>query len=318
MTEAIITHYAVGERKIVTYVMNVLHQGQQWTTQRRYSEFVRFDKKLIQEGYVVGFSLPSKVVFGNFYPSVLEHRRKELNKYLRMLCSCLSSDNTYLREFFEVDENMLKHALKMNRRQSDIHRSDFIRLIYKRASQLMISGDTMQRCVRLQRRLTRRKEANASAAPSYSSGRSRSISSIGTLFSSGRSTSSAVSRTPPRLAATTKFKHKYDQIPPRSQKQQGSFSSNNDTIVDSLQETAIMEALKDDFLALSCHISSEYSKNDGAIPDKDFKDAFDDNNSTLPKAYLSNVNSCFRQKSEGNSDAHCQILSLLSTPPPPI
>jgi hypothetical protein len=316
MAEAIITHYTVGERN-VSYVMNVVYQGKQWTIQRRYSDFVRFDKKLKLEGYAVGYDLPSKVVFGNFYPSVLDHRRKELNKYLRNLGACLSSDNTYLREFFEVDENILKYALKKNRRLSDIFRSDNIRQIYKRASQLMINANALRHHSR-----HRKQQFNRSITTSSFSGYPRRT---------------AAPLTPPRVN-TTKGKQKGSvtpQSPLRGKRgvinntstfsilqentRQCSCSSTNDTIIDSLQESSIMAALKDDFLTHSRLISSEYDGNNINNPffyDENNKDAFDD--TQRQKSYLSNVNSCFRQKSEDGSwlenSSNSKIINILSPP----
>lgn len=231
--------------------MTVLYQGKQWSVERRFSDFVRLDKKLRKDGFAISHDLPKKVVFGNFYPSVLDHRRKELNKYLQHLITSLSSDNTYLREFFEVDENMLKFAIKNSRNPSDICRSDNIRLILKRASQQMIDGSVL-------RKSPHQKEFNKNPV----STRSRAISFITeSLSSKSKASMSSMSITPPRSANPMKQRHNSTTLtnhsnttgtrschgPQDSGRPRSRSSSNIDTLIDSLQETSIIDALREDF-----------------------------------------------------------------------
>ena len=350
MTEAIITHYTVGERN-VSYVMNVLYQGKQWTIQRRYSDFTHLDKKLKKEGYTVGYDLPNKVVFGNYYPSVLDHRRKELNKYLSNLSASLSSDNTYLREFFEVDENILKIALKKSRRMSDIYRSDNIMMIYKRACELMIHGNVLRQR-RQQRSPTRREYYKPQ--PKQSSSFSSRPKSAGSIFSNSSSSPgnsfSGIPISPPRMITTTSASSNSSagacvagtRKPPKpplpnqpksssnnaisysvlqeSTRQRDSFSSNNDSLIDSLQESAIMAALKDDFMTQTYSVYKDTNPSVDSI----FHDASDgqvyDIYDTNRKDYISNVNSCFRQKSDdgtwNDSSSNSKVIDILSSPPP--
>ena len=271
---------------------------------------------------MLGFVLPSKVVFGNYYPTVLEHRRKELNKYLRIIGACLSSDNTYLREFFEVDENILKYALKKNRRLSDVYRSDNIRQIYKRASEQMIDGRASRRLSHQRRKDYQKTASSTSAAASSSSSSSSSL---------GRT--SSISSSPPGFNII-KHHHKQAKTLPSSSrhKEKGtntsntisnlqehsrqfdSFSSHNDTILDdSLQESSITSALKDDFLTLSRIISS-----DTYIDDDNHKDTVNvsQQQQQPQQTYISNVNSCFRQLSEDGSwtdnSSHSKVLDILT------
>lgn len=334
MAEAIITHHTVVDRNVF-YVMKILYQGKQWTIQRRYSDFIKFDKKLISEGYVLGFVLPNKVVFGNLYPTVLEHRRKELNKYLRIVGGCLSSDNTYLKEFFEVDENMLKHALKKNRRLSDIYRSDNIHQIYKRASQQMING----RAMRQYHSNLRHAKIASSSSTSFSSSSSRR--SGGSLSSHhgfntikhqkhSKTTPNTPPRPPPRSPPRNKGKI-INNVNTFSSLQEdtrlhGSFSSHNDTLEDSLQEGSLTSALKDDFLALSNLIAQEeYNTSSSDVNTRRapfFNDAFDQTHQHQHQStYISNVNSCFRQQSDDGSwtetSSHAKVIDILSPPTHP-
>lgn len=322
-------------------MMNIHYNGKQWTIQRRYSHFAKLDYKLKLEGYFVGYDLPTKVVFGNLYPSVLDHRRKELNKYLKMLSSTLSSDNTYLREFFDVDENMLKIALKQSRRMSDVYRSDNILQIFKRASQLMINGNDPRRPVQRNRRedyYRQHQGSNSFSGRPRSAGPSNSANSHGNSFSS--------SSTPPRnISKLIKQKNKPPPFPnahkngpnnsntysslQESTRHRDSFSSNT---TDSLNnepwhESAIMSALKDDFMSQSSFSSPSECDSPTTLPipmilyDQSSSTAeLEEIDYTLRKDYISNVNSCFRQKSDDGTwtetSTMTKVIHILSSPPP--
>jgi len=346
MTEAIITHYTVG-KKTVSYVMNILYQGKQWTVQRRFSDFVKLDKKLRAEGYNVGYDLPNKVVFGNFYRNVLDHRRKELNKYLTTLCGSISSDNTYLREFYEVDENMLKNALKQSRRMSDIYRSDHAQQICKRASQLMINGSNL-RPRRFQHQ--HRKEYNKPPISQQSSqqsssslpGRTRSIGSMISSSSNGDSFSG------PSQSSSAHTNHSHRKQKPlnphqRSSKyasqgksgsnnstshfhaglkettrQRDSFSSYTDSLVDSWQDSLLITTLKDNFMAHSSQAQSLLSdRSSDRAQQLDIGDAIVD---TEYEDDIQSVNSCFRQKSDDGTwketSSSKKIIDILAAPSP--
>ena len=298
MTEAIITHYTYKSHK-VWYVMNILYQGQQWTTRRRYSDFVILDKKLKKEGYFVEGELPCKVIFGMFYQSVLDSRLKELNRYLRLLNANISSDNTYLREFYEVDENMLKYALKMNKKLSDVQRAENIRKIFQEASMMMINVNSLR--IRSRNRKAFYNQAQATVL----SGLYRR----GTAMFSSQSSSPRWKMQPqiPRSPQRGKEKKKVASVNNQdvsTSKHHDSFSSNNEsswngsnidssiydsTGLDSWQDSEVVAALRDSFISNANMIASQGIVCDSAISETIKRQDFD---------CVHNIKSCFRKQSE--------------------
>ncbi len=95
------------------YFIKVLFNGREWAIRKRYSEFIIFDEYLQKGGYKVSYSLPAKTWWKRFDPNVLIQRQKELQSYLDVLLkSTVSTENSLVREFLEVDLNKLALAKK--------------------------------------------------------------------------------------------------------------------------------------------------------------------------------------------------------------
>jgi hypothetical protein len=93
------------------YFIKVVFNGREWAIRKRYSEFTQFDDYLQKSGYRVNYSLPSKTWWKRFDQNVLSQRQKELQTYLDILLkSTVSTENSLVREFLEVDVNKLAYA----------------------------------------------------------------------------------------------------------------------------------------------------------------------------------------------------------------
>ena len=95
------------------YFILVLYQGREWAVRKRFSDFSKFDEYLRTSGYTINYQLPEKNWWNKFDPTLLTRRLKELQNYLDVLLrEELSAQNSLVREFLEVDENMLLMAKK--------------------------------------------------------------------------------------------------------------------------------------------------------------------------------------------------------------
>lgn len=100
------------------YFIKVVFNGKQWAIRKRYSEFTTFDEYLQRSGYKVNYTLPEKTWWKRFDPQVLVQRQKELQQYLNVLLgSTISTENSLIREFLEVDENRLALAKRQTFRE---------------------------------------------------------------------------------------------------------------------------------------------------------------------------------------------------------
>ena len=100
------------------YFIKVVFNGKQWAIRKRYSEFIAFDEYLQRSGYKVNYTLPEKTWWKRFDPQVLVQRQKELQQYLNVLLgNTISTENSLVREFLEVDQNRLALAKRQTFRE---------------------------------------------------------------------------------------------------------------------------------------------------------------------------------------------------------
>lgn len=99
------------------YFIKVCYQGKEWGIRKRYSDFVRFDK-YFRRNVNGSFSqiLPPKAWFVN-KPEHQSQRQRGLQQYLDVLLGTTSADLSLIREFLEVDENLLAISKKQSFRE---------------------------------------------------------------------------------------------------------------------------------------------------------------------------------------------------------
>lgn len=120
------------------YFILILFQGREWAIRKRYSDFLRFDEFLRNSGQCLHYQLPEKNWWNKFDPTLLSKRLKELQNYLDVLLrETVSAENSLVREFLEVDENMLALAKKQSFKE--ISYSDKMVLIVKQTRKAMIA-----------------------------------------------------------------------------------------------------------------------------------------------------------------------------------
>ena len=99
----------------IYYFIKVVYNGREWAVRKRYSDFSRLDEFLHRDGYNLSYALPSKQFWKTFDKKTLIERQKGLQSYLNILLkSTVSSDNSLVKEFLEVDHNRLQHARKQS------------------------------------------------------------------------------------------------------------------------------------------------------------------------------------------------------------
>lgn len=110
-----IQRYSVsfGYNGHVEYYLKVLYHGRQWFIRKRYSEFDYFDKK-IRKFFPLLRKLPPKTYWGIYNEEIIKERIIGLDLYLLTLIKLVPTDNNLLKEFLEVDLNMLIYNLKSN------------------------------------------------------------------------------------------------------------------------------------------------------------------------------------------------------------
>lgn len=114
-TTADIQKYEISANGNIYYFIKVVYNGREWAVRKRYSDFSRLDEFLHRDGFNLSYALPSKQFWKTFDKKTLTERQKGLQSYLNtLLKSAVSSDNSLVKEFLEVDHNRLQHA----RRQS--------------------------------------------------------------------------------------------------------------------------------------------------------------------------------------------------------
>ena len=99
----------------IEYFIKVCYQGKEWSIRKRYSDFARFDH-FFRKRFECSIELqlpPKKWWTLKTKPSTLAKRQKGLQKYLDdVLTNSVANEVSLIREFLEVDENLLAVAKK--------------------------------------------------------------------------------------------------------------------------------------------------------------------------------------------------------------
>jgi hypothetical protein len=114
-TTADIQRYEVSAEGNIYYFIKVVYNGREWAVRKRYSDFSKLDEYLLKDGFKLSYALPSKQFWNRFDKKALMERQKGLQSYLNtLLTNTVSSDNSLVKEFLEVDHNRLQHARKQS------------------------------------------------------------------------------------------------------------------------------------------------------------------------------------------------------------
>lgn len=114
-TTADIQKYEISAEGNIVYFIKVVYNGREWAVRKRYSDFSRLDEFLQRDGFDLSYALPSKQFWKTFDKKTLMERQKGLQSYLNtLLKSTVSSDNSLVKEFLDVDHNRLQHARKQS------------------------------------------------------------------------------------------------------------------------------------------------------------------------------------------------------------
>nr|CCA17724.1 ubiquitinspecific protease putative [Albugo laibachii Nc14]CCA18370.1 ubiquitinspecific protease putative [Albugo laibachii Nc14] len=98
-----------------------LQSGLQWKTQKRYSDFRELHDKLRRaNANVRQLYFPKRHVFRNRHQSVVEHRRNELERYLKEVLDMRTQIRFPLYKFLEVYTHMETYERRVSRRKKEI------------------------------------------------------------------------------------------------------------------------------------------------------------------------------------------------------
>ena len=182
------------------YFIKVVYNGYEWGIRKRYSDFVRIDDYLRNvEGYEISYVLPEKNFWSRFDPFLINTRMGELQAYLdHLIGQALTTDNALIREFLEVDENLLEQAKSLAKSQPTVDTvfTDHLTTIVKEMRNTLLDFNTPIRLKRLQIHRLKRFDSRIPTLQSNSSYR-EDFSTGGTnspnygISSRSRSTSSA-------------------------------------------------------------------------------------------------------------------------------
>ena len=144
---ATVQRYTVsyGMKGHVEYIIKVDYNGREWAVRKRYSEFDHFNTKITKSGYIIPVKLPPRLYFGNLSEEQIIKRVKELDLYLGSLVRTVPADNSLLKEFLEVDSNML--AIEINRKPTllQLSAADRAREVLRIAESSFIHIDAYRR-----------------------------------------------------------------------------------------------------------------------------------------------------------------------------
>jgi hypothetical protein len=105
-----IQRFSVNDEGHTEYFINVIYLGSQWALRKRFNDFVKIDQVLKSCGINIPVDLPVKTWWNKFDKNVLTQRQKELQLYINSVLRTIELDNSLVKEFLEVDENMLNIA----------------------------------------------------------------------------------------------------------------------------------------------------------------------------------------------------------------
>lgn len=136
------------------YFIKIMYLDRQWPLRKRFSDFVELDKYLRVRGFEIICQLPEKNWWSRFDPFLLLQRQKELQIYLNSLLAVVGiHDNAAIREFFDVDHNILKHNIAQGSKV--LNYKDRLKAIVTKTKRKFLNGNIVpnNRLLLSQRRL---------------------------------------------------------------------------------------------------------------------------------------------------------------------
>jgi hypothetical protein len=183
MATASIARYSQHPAGFTEYVIKVFYLGQEWATKKRFSDFTTLDAALRASGLALPCTLPQKSWWSKFDADFLMNRMKALQLYLEKLMM-VTPLHGLVKEFLEVDKNMLDLERKRNTSSRALRKADKILSIVNKAKSRFIVIDTRERILGSVRKalpLGRNGTGTGAApgTPTKSRGPTMSVSSVG-------------------------------------------------------------------------------------------------------------------------------------------
>lgn len=173
-----IQKYSKNDAGRTEYFIKVFYNGKEWGIRKTYSDFTNLDQYLRRNGNIVNYELPPKKWWNRYDPNFLSQRSKVLQGYLEiMLNNTTSTENSLIKEFLEVDVNMLEIAKGQSNKE--LTYTDMLNNIVKETRRTMISMPNQQNALI---------EPKQKSGPSFLRGLSLTLSPT-TLSSSSKSRS---------------------------------------------------------------------------------------------------------------------------------
>eukprot|EP00339_Tiarina_fusa_P029264 CAMPEP_0117055106 /NCGR_PEP_ID=MMETSP0472-20121206/38195_1 /TAXON_ID=693140 ORGANISM="Tiarina fusus, Strain LIS" /NCGR_SAMPLE_ID=MMETSP0472 /ASSEMBLY_ACC=CAM_ASM_000603 /LENGTH=138 /DNA_ID=CAMNT_0004770961 /DNA_START=9 /DNA_END=422 /DNA_ORIENTATION=- len=96
-------------KEFVAYVLRVKHGNRSWLLEKRYSDFVAFEKQLkLKFWYMAIPKLPPKKFFFNYDQDFLETRRLELQRFMQdLLKTACWSQSDVMWDFLTDDKSIV-------------------------------------------------------------------------------------------------------------------------------------------------------------------------------------------------------------------
>lgn len=114
-TSAEIQKYSRHRDGHIEYFIKVIHNGKIWAIRKRFSEFLQLHEYLLKSGFEFDGTLPKKTLWKKDDENKLKKRCRALQDYLESLLHAFSlSDNSLLKEFFEVENTFLQLAKRQS------------------------------------------------------------------------------------------------------------------------------------------------------------------------------------------------------------
>ena len=113
-----IQRFSTNDEGHTEYFINVIYLGSQWALRKRFRDFVKIDKVLKSNGIDIPVTLPVKTWWNKFNKEILTQRQKSLQSYVNSMLRTVELDNSLIKEFLEVDENMLNIARSKHERDN--------------------------------------------------------------------------------------------------------------------------------------------------------------------------------------------------------
>lgn len=144
MDSAKIIRYQNNSAGFTEYSINVMYLGQNWLVKKRFSDFTAVDAALKASGVTLDAALPQKGWFSKFDVAFLLNRARALQVYLDKAVQIYPTPSL-IKEFLEVDRNMLAADLKKQKSFRDIRKTDKISSIVNKAKSRFVIIDAKER-----------------------------------------------------------------------------------------------------------------------------------------------------------------------------